>query len=318
MPTPIPGVHHVTAIAGDPARNLEFYTDTLGLRLVKRSVNQDDVSVYHLFYGDRVGSPGTSMTFFPYPDARPGRVGTGQVSATQFLVPAESMDYWVDRLTDADVDVDGPEGRFGNSVLQVTDPDGLKLELVGRTDTPAGHPPDGPVPDENAIRGFHGVTLAVKEEDRMRTLLRVMGFEETESTIRREGQSTRRRFVSTGELGYVVDLLVDSGGRRGTPGAGTVHHVAFQVAEDEQAEWRGVLQEQGMRPTEIIDRKWFKSVYARTPSGILFEFATKEPGYTVDEDESALGERLVLPGWLEDRREEIESGLPELHRSVAE
>jgi glyoxalase family protein len=153
MPDAIPGIHHVTAIGSDPGRNLAFYTDTLGLSLVKRSVNQDDASVYHLFYGDHSGTPGTSMTFFPYTNARPGRVGTGQISTTQFLIPDGSVDYWTDRLDAAGVDADEPRERFGDTVIPFRDPDGLPLELVARGDAPDGDPPEGPVPAEHAIRG---------------------------------------------------------------------------------------------------------------------------------------------------------------------
>jgi len=295
MPADVPGIHHVTAIASDPGRNLEFYTETLGLRLVKRSVNQDDVSVYHLFYGDRVGSPGTSVTFFPYTDARRGRVGAGQASALSFLIPSDAVDYWVDRLADARVDA-----------VPFRDPDGLPLELVARADAPAGDPPAGPVPDDRAIRGFFGVTLSLASAGPTATLLQEMGYREVE---RERG---RRRYETDGDLGYVVDLLEDPQAPQGRPGAGTVHHVAFQVDEHDQSEWRDVLMDHGLRPTEIIDRKWFESVYARTKGGVLFEFATKSPGYTVDEDVDALGERLMLPEWLERRRDEIEAGLPEL------
>lgn len=310
MPCDIPGVHHVTAIASDPGRNHDFYTGTLGLRMVKRSVNQDDVSVYHLFYGDHGGSPGTSMTFFPYTDAEPGSVGTGQVSTTQFLIPEGSVDYWIDRLSDAEVDLDlqgtEPRERFGDPVVPFRDPDGLPLELVARADAPDGDPPDGPVPVEHAIRGFFGVTLSLATTRETAALLETMGFEQSDAV------NGRQRFEADGELGSVVDLLEDPESPRGRPGAGTVHHVAFQVTADEQPAWRDVLVEHGLRPTEIIDRKWFESVYARTEGGVLFEFATKEPGYTVDEDRDDLGERLVLPEWLEAQRDEIEAGLPDL------
>lgn len=311
MPADIPGVHHVTAIGSDPARNAEFYTETLGLRLVKRSVNQDDASVYHLFYGDHGGSPGTSMTFFPYPDAAPGQPGTGQATAVAFLIPESAVDYWVDRLDDAGVDADDPRERFGDTVIPVRDPDGLPLELVARADAPAGDPPAGPVPADHAIRGFHGVTLSLVDTERTVTLLKDMGFEE------RANEGDRRRFEAGGDLGYAVDLRETPDGPRGRPGAGTVHHVAFQVTREEQADWRDVLTDHGLRPTEIIDRKWFESVYTRTAGGVLFEYATKEPGYTVDEELDALGERLVLPEWLEGRRDEIEAGLPPLDLSVA-
>ncbi|WP_336344503.1 ring-cleaving dioxygenase [Halalkalicoccus ordinarius] len=306
MPAAIPGIHHVTAIGSDPGRNLAFYTETLGLRLVKRSVNQDDVSVYHLFYADHEGSPGTSMTFFPYAGARPGRVGTGQVATTQFLIPDGSVDYWTDRLAEEGVDHDEPRERFGDAVVPLRDPDGLPLELVARSDAPEGNPPKGPVPAEHAIRGFFGVTLSLTSADPTANLLKTMGYDRTGS------ERDRRRYEADGDLGSVVDLVERPQGPPGQPGAGTVHHVAFQVTEETQSEWRDVLIEQGLRPTEVIDRKWFKSVYVRTPGGVLFEFATKEPGYTVDEELDALGERLVLPEWLEDRRDEIEAGLPAL------
>ena len=306
MPDAIPGIHHVTAIGSDPSRNLAFYTGTLGLRLVKRSVNQDDVSVYHLFYGDRRGSPGTSMTFFPYPDASPGRVGTGQVSTTAFLIPEAAVDYWVERFESEGVDADEPRERFGDTVVPFRDPDGLPLELVARDDAPTGDPPDGPVPEESAIRGFFGVTLSLADAEATASLVETMGFQPT------EGEGKRRRFESDGDRGYAVDLVKTPEGPQGRPGAGTVHHVAFRVTAEDQADWRAVLKDHGLRPTEIIDRKWFESVYTRTPGGVLFEYATEGPGYTVDEELAHLGERLVLPEWLEDRRAEIEAGLPDL------
>lgn len=305
MLEPTSGVHHVTAIASDPAENVRFYTDTLGLRLIKRSVNQDDATVYHLFYGDHKGSPGTSMTFFPYTDTRSGRVGTGQVYATQFLVPAASIEYWQERLESFALDVRSTE-RFSQSILAFTDPDGLKLEIVGVEDAPDGHPPNGPVPAEHAIRGFHGVALAIDSPGRFPSLLERFGYEEVGT------DDERTRYVAEGPLGPVVDLHLLEGGPRGRPGAGTVHHVAFAVGDNDQTEWREQLIDAGLRPTEIIDRKWFKSVYTRTPAGILFEFATPSPGYTVDEPLESLGEELVLPDWLEPQREKIERVLPEI------
>lgn len=306
MPRDIPGIHHVTAIGSHPGRNLAFYTETLGLRLVKQSINQDDVSVYHLFYGDYRGTPGTSMTFFPYPNARRGRVGPGQVSTVQFLIPSDSIDYWNERLASKNITVGEPFERFDDIVIPFRDPDELPLELVARADAPPGNPPTGPVPPEHAIRGFFGVTLSLVSTESTRSLLQVMGYSETAH------DRTRSRFEAHGDLGYLVDVLEDPQTPRGLSGAGTVHHVAFQVTEDDQAEWRDILIEQGLRPTEIIDRKWFKSVYARTRGGVLFEFATKSPGYTVDEDLDTLGERLMLPDWLEDNRTEIEARLPDL------
>jgi glyoxalase family protein len=300
-----PGIHHITAIAADPGTNLQFYMETLGLRLVKQSVNQDDVSVYHLFYGDREGNPGTSMTFFPYPGATKGHAGTGQVTTVQFTIPKSAVAYWVERLDEAGVDREARTDRFGETVIPFRDPDGLALELIA-TDAPAGAPAEGPVPPEQAIRGFHGATLTVADDRGMAGLIEAMGFEQTEWC------DDRRRYESTGELGAVLDLKLRPEAAPGRQGAGTVHHIAFRVNETEQAGWRTVLQDRGLRPTEIIDRKWFKSVYARTSAGILFEFATETPGYTVDEDLADLGSNLVLPDWLGDRRDEIEAGLPDL------
>jgi glyoxalase family protein len=305
-----PGIHHVTAIAGDPSRNLDFYTDTLGLRLVKRSVNQDDASVYHLFYGDRSGSPGTSLTFFPYPGAAPGQSGTGQVTTVGLTIPTASVEYWVDRLDDAGVDRDEPIERFGDTVVPFRDPDGLELELVG-TDAPDGDPPEGPVPPEHAIVGFFGVTLTVADDRGMAGLLEAMGYAE------KAHEGPRTRYEAAGEVGAALDVSVEPDGGRGRPGAGTVHHVAFRVTADEHEAWRDLLIDRGLRPTEVIDRKWFESVYTRTGAGILFEFATEGPGYTVDEDLDDLGGRLVLPEWLEDRREQIERELPALDRPAS-
>lgn len=300
------GIHHVTAVGSDPAQNLQFFTETLGLRLVKRSVNQDDVSVYHLFYGDRSGTPGTSMTFFPYPDAQSGQVGTGQASSVAFHVPEGSIDFWLDRLGRRGVDHDDPHERFDTTVLPFRDPDGLPLELVADGETPTSDPWTESVPEEHAIRGFYGVTLSLASAGSTLEVLEDMGYEQ------REREGDRRRLVAGEDLGGVIDVREDPNAPRGRPGAGTVHHVAFRSTDEDQADWQELLRGHGLRPTEVIDRKWFRSVYVREHGGVLFEFATKSPGYTVDEELDELGERLVLPEWLEDRREEIEAGLPDL------
>jgi glyoxalase family protein len=301
-----PGIHHVTAIGSDPGANRRFYTETLGLRLVKRSVNQDDTSVYHLFYGDRSGSPGTSMTVFPYPGARQGQVGIGQASTVGFAIPAGSVDYWLDRLDQQGVEHEAPVERFGDTVIGLRDPDGIHLELVATDDVPPADPPEGPVPAAHAIRGFFGVTLLLADARSTASLLDGMGFRETAEN------ESRRRFAAEGDRGAVLDLQEAPDRGRGQPGAGTIHHVAFRVTEATQPAWREMLIDRGLRPTEIIDRTWFKSVYARTPGGVLFEFATETPGYTVDEEPAELGSSLVLPEFLEDRRAEIEAELPDL------
>jgi glyoxalase family protein len=309
MPDRIPGIHHVTAIAGDAQRNYEFYTDVLGLRLVKRSINQDDPSTYHLFYADGRGSPGTSMTFFPFDGVTEGQVGAGQVGVTAFRVPEGSLDYWADRLDDHGVAREEPTERIGERVLPFEDPDGLPLELVEGDG--AADPWTEDVPEEYAIRGFHGVALLVRDLGPTGELLEAMGYERTHE------DEERVRFVSSGDLGAVVDLIPTQ--QTGRQGYGTVHHVAFRTPTDEdQRAWREAFVDMGFEPTPVIDREWFHSVYFRggtreaNTGGVLFELATHEPGYTVDEPLSELGSSLVLPPKFEDRREAIEANLPPL------
>ena len=311
-PTPTPGIHHVTCIASDPQENLNFWVETLGLRLVKRSINQDDPSTYHFFFADAEGNPGTSMTFFPWEDTRPGKVGTGQVARTAFRVPEGSLDYWEDRFDEYGVDYDDRLERFGETVLPFRDPDGLPVELVE-----VEIPDDDPtvpwtefVPEESAIRGFHSVTLWLADPDPTEDLLRTMGFEEV-GTERADGDASgdeRTRFAATGTVGQYVDVLPTIESKR--QGRGTVHHVAFQTPTDaDQEAMREAVRSRGLRPTPQIDRHWFRSVYFREHGGVLFELATSDPGYASDEPPEDLGGRLVLPGEFEDRREEIEAGL---------
>ena len=313
--TPTPGIHHVTCIASDPQRNLEFWVETLGLRLVKRSINQDDPGTYHFFFADAEGTPGTSMTFFPWGDLPQGKVGSGQVSRTAFRVPEGSLDYWEDRFDRHDVDYDDPVERFGETVLPFRDPDGLPVELVA-VDVPEDDPTvpwTAFVPEDAAIRGFHSVTLWLADPEPTMDLLRTMGFEEvgTEQSPGDTPGDERTRFAATGPVGRYVDVLptVESGRQ----GHGTVHHVAFQTPTDEDQEaMRRAVRSKGLRPTRQIDRHWFRSVYVREFGGVLFELATSGPGYTSDEPLDDLGGRLVLPGSFEDRREEIEAGLPDV------
>jgi glyoxalase family protein len=301
-----PGIHHVTAIGGDPERNAEFYVGTLGLRLVKRTVNHDDTDTYHLYYGDAVGTPGTNVTFFPWTDAgRQGEFGAGQTEFTAFSIPAGSVDYWTDRLDTHGVEYERDE-RYGEAVLRFEDPDGIGLELVAHDGERLGEPWDeGPVPAAHQIRGLYGVTLAVADLGPTAEVLEGIGFERVDE---HEG---RVRF-DTGEdrIGTVVDL-VETDVPRGAMGVGTVHHVAFELPDETaQEEMRERLAGAGMDATGIIDRKYFRAIYAREPGGVLFEFSTPDPGFAVDEDVDSLGEDLVLPAWLEDRREEIEASLP--------
>jgi glyoxalase family protein len=319
--TPTPGIHHVTCIAGDPQANLDFWVETLGLRLVKRSINQDDPGTYHFFFADAEGTPGTSMTFFPWEDMPSGTVGSGQVSRTAFRVPEGSLDYWEDRFDEYGVAYEDRVERFGETVLPFADPDGLPVELVA-----VEVPDDDPtvpwtewVPEAHAIRGFHSVTLWLADPQRTSDVLRTMGFEEV-GTEQSEGDvpdDERVRFAADGPVGKYVDVLPTI--RSGRQGHGTVHHVAFQTPTDaDQGAMRKAVRTMGVSPTRPIDRHWFRSVYFREPGGVLFELATKEPGYTSDEPLSDLGGRLVLPGQFEERREEIEAGLTDVRIPRAE
>jgi len=313
--SPTPGIHHVTCIAGDPQGNLDFWVETLGLRLVKRSINQDDPGTYHFFFADAEGTPGTSMTFFPWEDMRQGKVGSGQVSRTAFRVPEDSLDFWEDRFDEYGVEYDDRVERFGETVLPFRDPDGLPVELVA-----VEIPDDDPtvpwtewVPESVAIRGFHSVTLWEADVDPTIDLLETMGFEEvgTEASQGDAPGDERTRLAAPGPVGKYVDVLPTiQGGRQGH---GTVHHVAFQTPTDEdQDAMREAVRSHGVRPTQQIDRHWFRSVYFRESGGVLFELATSEPGYDSDEPLDELGERLVLPGSFGDRREEIEAGLADV------
>ena len=306
------GVHHVTAIAGDPQRNADFYVGLLGLRLVKKSVNQDDPGTYHLFYGDALGHPGTELTFFAWPGGQPGIKGIGQVVTVSLAIPPVALDYWARRLRSAGVNITGPFSRLGEDVLSFSDPDGLDLELVAGADT--GHRAlwspwqDGPVPPEVAVRGVHAVTLKENRPDpTARFLTGTLGYRLAE-----EAEGRLRFRVGEGDSGAVLDLLPQVE-RRGRVAVGTVHHVAWRTPDAaEQQEWWTVLSALPVALSPIIDRFWFRSIYFREPGGVLFEIATDGPGFTVDEPAETLGGTLILPPWLEPQRAEIEAVLPPL------
>jgi glyoxalase family protein len=304
------GIHHITAICSDPRRNVAFYTDTLGLRMVKRTVNFDDPTTWHLYYGDETGSPGTALTFFAWGSLPPGRGGVGQAVATSFMIPERSLAFWTGRFAEKGVPHDEPERRFDQTVVALRDPDGMNLELVatkGARALPAW--PGGPVPEEHAIRGFHGVTLMVAErEPTAQVLVEALGF-----TAAGE-DATRHRFLGAdAPFGLTVDLRVEPAGGPARQGAGSVHHVAFRAADDAaELAVAAAVRAMGLKPTDQIDRQYFRSVYFREPGGILFEIATDAPGFTVDEPREALGRSLKLPAWYEPRRAEIEAALPSL------
>lgn len=304
------GIHHVTAIAGDPQENLDFYVGVMGLRLVKKSVNQDVTHTYHLFYADDKGTPGTDLTFFPWPDMAPARLGVGFTVEVAFAAPAGSLPYWRERLTRAGIER-GPEAtRFGETVLTFRDPHGLPLALVETGAIRPFAPWEGsPVPVEHQVRGMHSVRIWERDQTSTEALLtRVMGFD-----LIGEEDGWRRYGVEGGGPGGAVDLKAMPGERRGQWGTGGVHHVAWRVKDDEeQMALRAGIEKFGLSPTPQIDRFWFHSVYFREPGGVLFELATDGPGFARDEQQAHLGEMLILPPWLEGQRQEIEAALPSL------
>jgi glyoxalase family protein len=306
----VSGLHHITAIASDPRQNLEFYTRVLGLRFVKKSVNQDDPGTYHLYYGDYAASPGTILTFFPWAGLRRGRPGTGQAYATAFSVPAGSLPFWQERFTKLGVSHQATETRFADEVLAFTDPDGLRLELVATAEVDARPAaPSKDVPAEFAIRGFHSSTLAVdKAAATAHVLTASMGYRQTAQA------GHRTRFAAgAGGPGTYVDMLTDPAIPRGLNGAGTIHHVAFRVSDDAaEVAARETLLKAGLHVSPVIDRAYFKSIYYREPAGVLFEIATDGPGFAIDEALDELGTKLGLPPHLEVHRAEIEAALPKL------
>lgn len=306
----IPGIHHVTAIASNPQRNVDFYTRILGLRLVKLTVNFDDPSTYHLYYGDEAGHPGTILTFFPWPGARRGRRGTGQVAVTSFSVPEGTLDFWEEHLTQHDITTGQRQRRFDEEALTFLDPDWMQLELVAHPDAVEHEAWEGgPIPAEVAIRGFHGVTLwEEKAEVTAHLLTDTLGFR----PVQEAGSRFRFQAASKGP-GAVVDVLHLPNGEQGWGGAGTVHHVAWRTpSAEEQLAWQREIAEQGLHVTPVMDRQYFRSIYFREPGGVLFEIATDPPGFARDESLERLGSRLKLPSWLEPQRPQIEAALPEL------
>src|ERR1700757_4648161 len=305
----MPGIHHVTAIAGDPVKNLGFYTRDLGLRFVKKTVNFDEPSTYHFYYGDETGSPGTILTFFPWTNAPVGRRGVGETRQTAFRVPLRSIGYWTQRFIEKGILHQKLEKRFGQSVLPFTDQDGMALALVGVAD--AENEPgwsNGDIPSEHAIRGLQGVTLLLDNPQKTAAILTdVFGFRE----VAREGSVIR--FAAAGDAkGSVVDIYEAPGVPRGHRGRGSVHHIAFRAADDaQQAQMtEKLIRVHGRHPTEQKDRNYFRSIYFREPGGVLFEIATDIPGFAVDEPFETLGRALKLPKFLEPRRQEIEGMLP--------
>ena len=304
------GIHHITAVAGNPKENHRFYTEVLGLRLVKKTVNFDDPSVYHLYYGDESGKPGSILTFFPWEHLQDGSPDRGQVIAVSFSVPTTSKTFWISHLQEHGIDYVEPFERFGKEIIGFQDPDGLHLEIVFDS---AANEIDGwdgaALPKKHTIRGIHGATLAQKEYQSTGALLeKLLGFELTDQL------DNRYLYESDASFGSTIEII-DQFEPRGRSGKGTVHHIAFR-AEDEEEQFSlcEKLEYKGYYLTEVKDRDYFKSVYFHEPGGILFEIATDPPGFTRDEELDELGSSLKLPDWLEHERDAIEEELPELDR----
>jgi glyoxalase family protein len=311
----ITGIHHITAISGDAQENLDFYAGVLGMRLVKKSVNQDDPGTYHLFYADADGHPGTDLTFFPFRFSAPGKLGVGLGIEISLAIPDGSIDYWRQRLSEHGAKLGEEEVRRGERVLTLSDPHGQHLALVETADEREFTPwSRSPVPAEKQVRGLHAVR--VWERDLALTasfLTDVLEF----SSYGEEG-GWHRYGVGGGGSGKHIEIRELPDTPRGAWGVGTMHHVAWRVADESvELKMRERVAKAHRRPTEIIDRFWFKSVYFLEPGGVLFELATEGPGFTADEEPEHLGEQLVLPPWLEPQRDAIESALPAL-RPAAE
>jgi glyoxalase family protein len=307
----VTGLHHVTAIAGPPQENLDFYSGVLGMSLVKRSVNQDDPGTYHLFYADAEGHPGTDLTFFPWTQEAPGRPGHGLANEVALAVPRGSLAWWGPRLERYGAPIGAAETRFGEKALLFRDPHGLDVALVEFEKRAASFTPSesSPVPAEHQIRGLHGARMRVQRLDPTAALLTdVLGFHHVGTE-----RGWQRYAVDDGGSGAFVEIADTPDLTRGFWGVGTIHHLAWRVDDEKhQLAMRKRVEAASRRPTPVIDRFWFRSVYFTEPGGVLFELATDGPGFAVDEDPTHLGETLVLPPWLEELRPRIEGVLPKL------
>jgi glyoxalase family protein len=306
------GIHHISAMVNDAQRNIDFYAGVLGLRLVKKTINFDRPEVYHLYFGNETGEPGTVITFFPWEKQLKGRIGTGQVGVTSYIIPKGSASFWENRLRKFGIEFTSTI-RFSETYLKFNDPDGLQLELTEREEGPMNTWSIGGVQAENAIKGFGGAVLFSAQPHKTTDVLEnILGME----CIGQEDEFLR--FKSEGHLGNTIDIQLNPS-VRGLMGAGTVHHIAWR-AKDEQDlhRWRTLLLEKGYYPTEIRDRNYFKAVYFHEEGGILFEIATNPPGFSVDEPVNELGKKLMLPSWLEPKREELEETLPQVEVRLLE
>ena len=304
----IKGLHHVTAIARDPQRNIDFYRNVLGQRLVKRTVNFDAPDTYHFYFGDEAGSPGGILTFFAWPTMRRGVRGNAETNAVAYNVPNGSLGFWQEQLKQNGITPTPIEKRFGEGVLTFDDPDGMRVELVeSASAAPVRFWEEGPIPQAHALKGFHSVTLWLDEvEPTAQLLTQQMGY------ITAGNEGDRYRFVGDSNVsGHIVDIVHRPGKVPAGFGAGSIHHIAFRTPTDEeQLEYQKLIREAGFRVTEVMDRSYFHSIYFRELGGVLFEIATDTPGFAIDEPVTTLGETLKLPEWYEPNRVAIEQSLP--------
>lgn len=308
----ITGIHHITAIAGNPQANIDFYTGILGLRLVKKTINFDAPGVYHFYFGDELGTPGTVFTTFPFTGARKGSKGAGEVTYTAFSIPSGSLDYWIERLKKYGITVSDVLTRFGDKLIRFEDHDSMGIELVANNQDDRTGWSYGQVPIENSIKGFYGATLNLRAKDLTEKLL----TEHMDYHFIGE-ENGRFRYGTAGKPGDIVDIVIDRSGSRGMQSAGTVHHIAFRTANAaSQLQVQEILMKNGYQVTEVKDRNYFTSIYFREPGGVLFEVATDEPGFAIDEDEAHLGELIKLPEWAEPNREKLEASLTPVQLNV--
>ncbi len=303
----IQGIHHITALASDPQRNIDFYVGLLGLRFVKRTINFDAPDVYHLYYADAVGTPGTVLTFFPFPNASRGRRGAGEVSRIAFSAPASSIDFWIDRLSKKGITFDGPETKGADQVISFQDPDGLLIQIeFGAGELPVQAWDLGIVPAEHSLRGFSGFTMYVADPELSAGFLtEILGAQNA-------GTNGTSSVYTLGPrpTGARIELVKAKNESWARQSAGSIHHIAWRVPDDSVQElWRKKIADAGYNATDMVDRQYFHSIYFREPGGILFEIATDGPGFTIDEPFEALGQRLQLPPWYEHRRSAIERHL---------
>ena len=306
------GIHHITAFARDPQANVDFYAGVLGLRLVKKTINFDAPEVYHLYFGNEAGSPGTIITFFPWPHSRKGTAGGGQVGITSYAVPVGSLPYWEQRLAGFGIET-AKVSRFGEPYLQFSDNEGLRLELVERAEGAESQWSFGGIPADRAIKGFGGAVLfSVHPQRTMDALEQLLGLEKVAEDM------AYARFRAKGDIGNVIDVPV-AAMSRGSDGAGTVHHIAWRAVDFKQHDtWRSAVETYGYHPTPIVDRQYFNALYFREAGGILFEIATDPPGFARDEPADGLGSRLMLPEWFEPHRAQIEANLLPIEVRVLE